>query len=137
LKIGIEDFEIDSAHYTQGITEKCSNVHGHTFKIDVEVEGEKNQEKNGMVIDFGTLKNAIEEVLERWDHKFIVPEDRVEEINLEGPFNMELKAIEKNSATTENMAELIAKDIFQKIEMPVKVKLYEGSNSYAVYNYQG
>ena len=133
MKIGIENFEIDSAHYTEGITDKCSNIHGHTFNLDVEIEGEVGQDKKGMVLDFGLVKEKVKEVLEKWDHRFIVPEEKVDEINSEGPFNLKIKPIEGKAATTENMAKQIAKDIFQRIEMPVSVKLYEGKDSYAIY----
>lgn len=132
MKIGVEGFKFDSAHYTEGITDKCKNIHGHTFTVDVEVEGEEIDEKTGMVIDFGIIKNNVRDVLEEWDHKFLIPEDRVEEVETEGPFDFEVKAVNGSSATTENIAKNISKEIYEKINLPVKVKVYEGENSFAI-----
>lgn len=131
MKIGVEGFTFDSAHYTQGITDKCTNIHGHTFTLDVEIKGKKIDEETGMLVDFGVLKNTVKKVLEDWDHKFIVPKSKTNEIKIKGPFSLDLKTIPENAATTENIAKEIAKQIHNKIELPVKVKIYEGEKSYA------
>jgi len=55
MRLGIIDY-IDSAHYLPGHG-KCGRVHGHTYKIEVVVEGEVRE--NGMVIDFMTLKKEL------------------------------------------------------------------------------
>ena len=54
MKVGVIDY-IDSAHYLVG-HDKCSKLHGHTYKIEVTVEGENN---DGMVIDFYELKKIL------------------------------------------------------------------------------
>jgi len=46
---------------------KCNNLHGHTYKILVEVEGPIN--KHGMVFDFTHLKLIINEI--SFDHKHL------------------------------------------------------------------
>ncbi len=130
--VGVEGFTFDSAHYTQGITDKCMNIHGHSFTVDVEVKGNEIDEETGMVIDFGEIKNRVREVLDEWDHKLLVPESKVDEIKIEGPFNLEIKSLEGNAATTENIAMNIAREIHKKLDLPVKVKVYEGKNSYAI-----
>ncbi|HPP09048.1 MAG TPA: 6-carboxytetrahydropterin synthase, partial [bacterium] len=48
---------------------KCENLHGHNWKVDVTVGGEIN--RSGMVIDFGILKMALEQVLSKLDHKYL------------------------------------------------------------------
>jgi len=131
LKIGIEGFDFDSAHYTGGISEKCTNLHGHTFGVDVEVEAGDVEEETGMVLDFGVLKGTVREVLEDWDHKFIVPEDKKKEIESTGPFDLELKIV-SGKATTENIAKGIAREIHEELNYPVRVKVYEGKKSYAI-----
>jgi len=47
---------------------KCGKVHGHNFKVEVEVEGEV---KNGMVIDFYDLKKILREIIEKFDHELL------------------------------------------------------------------
>jgi len=59
--------KIDVAHKIPGhIT--CGNMHGHTIKIVVGVQGRMDM-NTGMVIDFKSLKLIIEkEVVDRFDH---------------------------------------------------------------------
>lgn len=64
MRLGVIDY-IDSAHYLPGHG-KCGRVHGHTYKIEVVVEGEVRE--NGMVIDFYDLKKGIKETLQEYDH---------------------------------------------------------------------
>jgi 6-pyruvoyltetrahydropterin/6-carboxytetrahydropterin synthase len=67
MRLGIIDF-IDSAHYLPG-HEKCGKVHGHTYKIEVLIEGEVQE--NGMVIDFYDLKKGVKEILQEYDHTLL------------------------------------------------------------------
>ncbi len=55
---------IDSAHYIKGHPGKCKELHGHRWKIEIEIEGDV-QEDTGMVIDFKDVKDIIDEL----DHK--------------------------------------------------------------------
>lgn len=130
MKVGIEGLSFDSAHYTKGVTAKCSNLHGHTYTVNVEVEGEVSEEV-GMVMDFGEIKELVEKVLEKWDHKFLVSQDEADRIETEGPFNLELK-IMAGEPTTENIAAEIAREIFDELKLPVEVKLYEGKKNYVM-----
>ena len=131
LKVGVQGFTFDSAHYTKGVSEKCMNLHGHTFRLDVEVEGEVDPE-TGMVIDFGIVKNVVRKILEEYDHKVIVPRKDYEKIVMEGPFRKSVKVIDYPEATTEYLALDIAKKLHEVLKFPVKVKLYEGANNYVI-----
>ena len=49
----------------------CHNVHGHNYKLEVEVESEKLDD-NGFVIDFSDLKNLVNRIIDKYfDHKFL------------------------------------------------------------------
>jgi 6-pyruvoyltetrahydropterin/6-carboxytetrahydropterin synthase len=130
MRIGVEGFSFDAAHYTTGITEKCLNIHGHTFRVDVEVEGEISGE-TGMVIDFGLIKAIVKQVLEEWDHSVIIPKPDLDKIRIEGPFRVKVKVIDEPAATTEYIALNIAKEIGKQLNLKVRVKVYEGFRNYA------
>jgi 6-pyruvoyltetrahydropterin/6-carboxytetrahydropterin synthase len=49
---------------------KCENVHGHNYKIQVTVRGEK-LDHAGMLADFVELKRLLRAVSERLDHVFL------------------------------------------------------------------
>ena len=134
MKIGIEGFTFDSGHYTRGSSGKCLNLHGHTFRLDVEVEGEIDP-KSGMVIDFILLKRIVNRVLEDYDHKIIVPKQDCNSINFSGPFKVDVKVIDYPEATTEYIALDIAKNLHERLGVKVRVKLYEGVRSYVIAEY--
>ena len=136
MKVGVEGFTFDSAHYTKGSSDKCLNLHGHTFRLEVEVEGEIDPE-TGMIIDFALLKNAVQEILADYDHRVIVPKKDIDKIVLSGPFHKCIKTIEYPQATTEYIALDIAKRLYEKLRMNVRVKLYEGNRNYVIIEYPG
>ena len=63
MKVGVRD-HFDSMHSLPGHP-KCGVPHGHTYTVEVVVEGEMD---NGMVIDFGILKKSLKGVLDVLDH---------------------------------------------------------------------
>ena len=64
MKLGVTEY-IDCAHFLPG-HHRCGSLHGHTYRIDVVIEGETKQ---GMVIDFEDLKMVIRDVLKDYDHR--------------------------------------------------------------------
>jgi 6-pyruvoyltetrahydropterin/6-carboxytetrahydropterin synthase len=65
------EFHFSSGHTLTNYDGKCANLHGHNYKVVIEVGG--NLDSLGMVVDFGLIKtefNAlVDEVL---DHRFII-----------------------------------------------------------------
>ena len=66
MKLGITEF-IDCAHFLPGHP-KCGQLHGHTYKVEVVIEGE-HAPGQGMIVDFNDLKLRTREVLHRYDHR--------------------------------------------------------------------
>lgn len=67
LKI-VTDFA--SAHTLRDYPGACNRMHGHNWKVEVEVRGTELDEM-GMLIDFKKIKNATKEITERLDHYYI------------------------------------------------------------------
>jgi 6-pyruvoyltetrahydropterin/6-carboxytetrahydropterin synthase len=63
MKVGVIS-HFDSSHLLPGHP-KCGIPHGHTYRIEVTVEGPV---KNGMVIDFDAVKSSLKEILREFDH---------------------------------------------------------------------
>lgn len=59
-----------AAHQLQMVSQKCENLHGHNWKIEVCVTGEK-LDQAGVLIDFGILKQHVREIIATLDHKFL------------------------------------------------------------------
>ena len=65
-----KEFVFDAAHKLPKHKGKCKNLHGHTYKVQVCVEGEVGDD--GMVIDFGILDKIVQElVIDKFDHSYL------------------------------------------------------------------
>jgi 6-pyruvoyltetrahydropterin/6-carboxytetrahydropterin synthase len=106
MRLGITEY-IDCAHFLPGHP-KCGQVHGHTYRVDVAIEGEHNQ---GMVIDFNELKGKTREVLARYDHRH---------------WNDVLEF-----PSVENICELLSRDLRAAIAFPMVVRVWEGNGKWA------
>jgi 6-pyruvoyltetrahydropterin/6-carboxytetrahydropterin synthase len=59
-----------AAHQLQMVAQKCENLHGHNWKVEVCVTGDQLDEA-GVLVDFGVLKTHIREIINTLDHKFL------------------------------------------------------------------
>jgi 6-pyruvoyltetrahydropterin/6-carboxytetrahydropterin synthase len=59
-----------AAHQLKMVSEKCENLHGHNWKLEVCVKGEQLNEA-GVVMDFGELKAHLSGIVDRLDHRFL------------------------------------------------------------------
>ncbi|HEY8891076.1 MAG TPA: 6-carboxytetrahydropterin synthase QueD [Clostridium sp.] len=69
------EHSFDSAHFLSGYEGKCSNIHGHRWKVEVEVRSEtlvKGGQMAGMIIDFGDLKKDVKAMVDFYDHALII-----------------------------------------------------------------
>jgi len=59
------------AHQLTMVGEKCENLHGHNWKVEVCVTGEKLNSA-GVLADFGDIKKVVRNVVDgELDHKFL------------------------------------------------------------------
>ena len=73
----VKQFSFDAAHQLVGHCGKCANLHGHTYKLEVAVEGPliTSGSSEGMVIDFSDLKSAAGELVDKLDHATLISGD--------------------------------------------------------------
>jgi 6-pyruvoyltetrahydropterin/6-carboxytetrahydropterin synthase len=133
------EFTFEMAHVLRNYDGPCRNVHGHSYRLFVTISGvpvnDKDDPKNGMVIDFTELKKVVlEEIVNIFDHTAVVSRD----------FDSDKKemmskifgntVIVDYQPTCENLVADFAARL--KTKMPEKVmlyslKLYETAKSYA------
>ena len=73
-------FTFEAAHALQGYDGPCRNIHGHSYKLQVTIIGlpiiNEEHPKNGMVLDFGDLKQLVQEtVIDTVDHALLLRAD--------------------------------------------------------------
>ena len=78
-------FSFEMAHALQGYDGPCSNIHGHTYRLQVTVIGtplaDEAHPKNGMVLDFGDLKKLVQaHIVEAMDHALVLGENSPPEL---------------------------------------------------------
>jgi len=59
-----------AAHQLRNFKGKCEKLHGHNWRIEVIVEGEKLNDA-GLLIDFKEVKDDTNRILEELDHSFL------------------------------------------------------------------
>ena len=70
-------YDFEMAHALWNYDGICKNIHGHSYKLYVTVQGEPindpDNKKNGMVIDFGDLKRIVKSnIVDVYDHTLVV-----------------------------------------------------------------
>ena len=65
-------FTLEAAHRLPNVPEghKCARVHGHSFQVELRVEGEPGPE-SGWVMDFADLKTAFAPLYDQLDHRYL------------------------------------------------------------------
>ena len=127
----------DSAHFLHGYNGKCSNIHGHRWKLEVTVQNEtleQTGQMRGMLVDFGQLKDDIKKIADEFDHSFIIEEGTLKEKTVEALREEEFRMIFVHFRPT---AENFAKYFYDRVKengYDVKlVKVYETPNNMAAY----
>ena len=59
-----------AAHQLKLVAAKCENLHGHNWKIEVCVKGDKLNDAC-VIMDFGQIKKYVSEIMASLDHKFL------------------------------------------------------------------
>lgn len=71
-----KEFTFDCAHMLTGHTGLCKNLHGHTYKLQVEAQCRpvpvEQFHHDGMVVDFSDLKKIVNKmIISKLDHAFV------------------------------------------------------------------
>jgi 6-pyruvoyltetrahydropterin/6-carboxytetrahydropterin synthase len=110
-----------AAHQLQMVGEKCENLHGHNWKVEIHVTGERLK-KSGVLMDFGEIKQHVAGIVARLDHKFL---------NDTAMFDGD------QPPSSENIARYIALELQAAIDEPAvtvsRVSAWESDNACATY----
>jgi 6-pyruvoyltetrahydropterin/6-carboxytetrahydropterin synthase len=61
------DTSFSAAHQLEGYKGACGDLHGHTWRVRVEIETD-SLDKIGMTLDFKDLKTKVDSVIKKFDH---------------------------------------------------------------------
>jgi len=117
--------------------EKCGQLHGHTYAVHAKVTGK--YDKNGIIMDFSMLKDALKQITEELDHKILIPEKN-SSVKIEKDSNsVKISFLKKNyvfplidciflpisSTTAENLAGYVLEKLQKKINTKKNIESIE------------
>jgi 6-pyruvoyltetrahydropterin/6-carboxytetrahydropterin synthase len=110
-----------AGHALRNYHGKCENVHGHNYRCQVTLEGER-LDGTGLLMDFVALKRVLQAVIDRLDHQWL---------NDLPPFDV-------LNPSAENIAKYIYDEVHREIAAPAdvrigSVRLWETDTSSATY----
>ena len=135
-----KQFKFEMAHALFGYDGLCKNIHGHSYRLWVTIQGEvlnqKNHKKDGMVLDFGIFKDIVKkEIILKYDHSLVLNGNSLHK-------ELDLTSFDKvfflsYQPTSENLvldfAEKIQKKLPKNINLQ-RVILSETQSSFAEWN---
>jgi 6-pyruvoyltetrahydropterin/6-carboxytetrahydropterin synthase len=127
-----KEFRWEMGHRLPEHFGQCKNIHGHSYKMLVEIEGELN--KDEMVIDYYDVEKIINPIIGKLDHAFMV--NKNDKVVLEFLEKMNSKKVIVDfQSTAENICLYLLNEI-KKVSLPqnvseIKVRVYETSHDYA------
>ena len=109
-----------AAHQLTMVGSKCENMHGHNWRIEVYVTGDKLN-AGGVLVDFGEIKAHLAAVMKKLDHKFL----------------NELEYFSDGNPSSENIAYFVAAELQTRMDNSSarvkKVTAWESDDACATY----
>lgn len=134
------EIQFDMAHYLSGYNGKCSNIHGHRYRLIAQIGSEKLQKEGqcrGMIDDFSNFKNALKNIEKTFDHKLVIENNDEGKLLAEKlkelPNDFDIYFVEYRPT-----AEEMSRDIFNRLKdmgFPIcEVELFETPNNSCIYS---
>ena len=113
------EVDFSAAHRVREIGGRCESLHGHTYKVQVFLEG-KDLNAVGMLVDFREVKRKVKKWVDKLDHTYL---------------NESLKDI---NPTAENLARYLFERLQEEINCKgvrlSKVRVAEAEDAWASYS---
>ncbi|KHD35504.1 6-pyruvoyl tetrahydropterin synthase [Clostridium acetobutylicum] len=126
------EHSFDSAHFLNNYNGKCANIHGHRWRVEIEIQSETLIDD--MIEDFTILKKRIKEVLDFYDHALIIEKNSLRKLTFDCLIEDGFRIIELDfRPTAENFSKFFFDEI-RKLNYDVrKITVYETPNNSASY----
>ena len=128
-----KEFHWEMAHRLPYHKKGCQNIHGHSYRMFVEIEGVP--QPTGMLMDYGELKALVKPLVDELDHAFLCSND--DTVTKEFLIKNGFKGVYVDFYTTaENLTFYLIRKIKEKLVpykniITLKVRIQETTSSYA------
>ncbi len=126
----VSGFSFDAAHYS--LVEGELLLHGHTFSVEVCVEGFL---MGSWVVDFIELRKLVERVVKDLNYSFLVPAGDAGSIRFEAPFKCKQKLLDCVMVTAECLGSYVCGELrktYDEKNLRILVSVREGVGNKAV-----
>lgn len=134
MKIARE-FRWEMGHRLREHSGLCKNIHGHSYKMILTVEGFLNEQQ--MVIDYYDLDKIVKPIIQQFDHCFMINEKDSDLLEFLNQQNFKIVVVDFET-TVENITRFILQKIknanFPSNIKSVAVRVYETETDYAEEN---
>jgi len=96
--------DFSAAHALRGYKGKCERLHGHNWRVDLRLGGER-LDAGGMLLDFTDAKRILGEVLEPFDHRHL----------------NEVPPFDRLQPSSETIARVVAETVAERLPKGVRV----------------
>jgi 6-pyruvoyltetrahydropterin/6-carboxytetrahydropterin synthase len=127
------DFHWEMGHRLPFHQSGCANIHGHSYRLTVEIEGRCDD--NGMLMDYGDMKRLIMPVIDELDHAFLCDDQDTLMMTFLSGSGLKHKVVPFTS-TAENLTMFLLDEVWKLFEQrpevnTLKLRLRETEISYA------
>lgn len=137
----------DAAHMLSNYSGKCTNLHGHTYKVEASCQGfpvdDKSREDFCMVLDFNVLSSRLKEVVDMLDHALIFSHENYQDASEQALYlwalNFNKKYVKLSGRCTAEciatwIRDKLSDKLLQDVDLPQKattyIRLWETPTSY-------
>ena len=127
----------DAAHFLSGYVGNCKNIHGHRWRVVVEIltkELRQDSQQRGMCVDFSVLKKDLKEEVDGFDHAFVIEKGSLKESTISALRDEGFRLREVAfRPTAENLAKYFYEQMKNRNYEVAFVKVYETPKNCATY----
>lgn len=126
-----KEFSWEMGHRLTFHKGKCKNLHGHSYKCVVEIEG--TPDSNGMVLDYYDLSKIVNPLIDELDHSIMVYNEDKDLISALEKLNSKMVVVNFQT-TAENICYYLIDKIKSSLPeniISLKVRVFETENTYA------
>lgn len=127
----------DSAHFLKGYQGKCSNIHGHTWKVMIIVSSPILQSEGSckdMLEDFGYLKQNLKDEVNYLDHSLVIESGTLKQSTYDALLDEGFRIVTLPfRSTAENLSKYFYDKMKSKGYLVTSCIVYETPTNYAEY----
>ncbi len=126
-----KEFSWEMGHRLTFHKGKCKNLHGHSYKCLVEIDG--TPDSNGMVLDYYDLSKIVNPIIDELDHSIMVHNEDKDLISALEKLNSKMVVVNFQT-TAENICYYLIDKIKSSLPENIisfKVRVFETENTYA------